>query len=540
LAQGDPLMLRRSFLAWAAASGATAAASVAGYLRWQEITPTVHAPGRDEGHFLRDRKPLPPPSQSLSTDVLVLGSGIAGMTAAWKLRKEGHDDFLMVDGPEPYGNAAGGRFGGLAFPTGAHYLPLPAQECFHVRELLADLGIILRGAEARKPYYDERFVLHGPEDRLLYKGAWQEGILPHEGVLPAELAEHKRFFAQVEALRHGVGADGKRRFTFPSENASMDAEAGRLDGMSFGAWVAQNGYRTPSLLWYLDYCCRDDYGAGMDAVSAWAGLLYFCGRGGEAENAQQGAWLTWPEGLQALASGMERRARPRRLAGSAVRVRAGGAGRDVEVLCFALERGVARTFTVSCRRVICAMPLHVAARVVENMPDIHKPIHAPWMVANFLLKRFPAELPSAPLSWDNVVYGSKGLGYVVSTHQDIRVAPPEKTVFTSYVALAGRDPREARKWMMSASGEELLALASGDLKAAYGTLFERYVERVDITLRGHAMAVPVPGFRSEAGLQALREMDGPVLYAHSDLSGFSVFEEASWWGYRAAQRALRG
>ena len=55
-------MLRRSFLLWAAASGATAAASVAGYLRWQEVTPTVSAPGREEGHFLRDRKPLPPPS----------------------------------------------------------------------------------------------------------------------------------------------------------------------------------------------------------------------------------------------------------------------------------------------------------------------------------------------------------------------------------------------------------------------------------------------------------------------------------------------
>ena len=38
-------MLRRSFLAWAAAGGATAAASVAGYLRWQEITPVVNAPG---------------------------------------------------------------------------------------------------------------------------------------------------------------------------------------------------------------------------------------------------------------------------------------------------------------------------------------------------------------------------------------------------------------------------------------------------------------------------------------------------------------
>ena len=76
-------------------------------------------------------------------------------------------------------------------------------------------------------------------------------------------------------------------------------------------------------------------------------------------------------------------------------------------------------------------PSQVAARVVENMPDVHRQIHAPWMVANFLMKRFPHELPAAPLSWDNVVHGTKGLGYVVSTHQDIRVAPPEKTVWVA-------------------------------------------------------------------------------------------------------------
>jgi hypothetical protein len=48
------------------------------------------------------------------------------------------------------------------------------------------------------------------------------------------------------------------------------------------------------------------------------------------------------------------------------------------------------------------------------------------MVANFLLKRFPDELPHAPLCWDNVVYQEPGLGYVAATHQDIRVRPPEK------------------------------------------------------------------------------------------------------------------
>ena len=90
----------------------------------------------------------------------------------------------------------------------------------------------------------------------------------------------------------------------------------------------------------------------------------------------------------------------------------------------------------------------------------------------------------------------------------------------------------------STSPEELLALASVDLKTAYGWKFAACVERVEITLRGHAMAAPLPGFRANAGLKALRELDGPILFAHADLSGFSVFEEAAWWGYRAAQLAV--
>ena len=166
------------------------------------------------------------------------------------------------------------------------------------------------------------------------------------------------------------------------------------------------------------------------------------------------------------------------------------------------------------------------------------PTYAPWLVANFLMKGFPSELPAAPLSWDNVVYQGPGLGYVVSTHQDIRAAPPAKTVFSAYVALSDRSPQEARRWMQAASAQELVALASADLKAAYGVKFAPCVERVDITLRGHAMAAPLPLFRSNAGLKALREAAGPIVFAHADLTGFSVFEEAAWWGCQAARRVM--
>ena len=93
--------------------------------------------------------------------------------------------------------------------------------------------------------------------------------------------------------------------------------------------------------------------------------------------------------------------------------------------------------------------------------------------------------------------------------------------------------------MEQASPAQLLELVSADLKKAYGWKLAACANRVEITLRGHAMAIPSPQFRSNAGLKALRELDGPVLFAHSDLSGFSVFEEAAWWGYRAARLAMK-
>jgi hypothetical protein len=540
-------MQRRSFLVWAGASGMAVTGSGLAFQRWQEITPTVHYVGRDEGHFLRDRRAIPPPSQVIHTDVVILGSGVSGLTAAWKLKKLGKTDVLMIDGPQPYGNAAGGAFGEYEYPTGAHYLPLPSPESTHVREILADLGIIQKDAFAEKPYYDERFILHAPEERLLFNGHWQDGFVPTDGVPKWELDEHKRFFDEVHRLRQLHGADGRRVFVFPTVMSSEDPEWQALDRISLKQWMEQNGYKSPTLHWYLNYCCRDDYGTRYDKVSAWAGLHYYCSRWGQAANAGNGAWLTWPGGLQPLVSGIERAAEVKRMAGTAISLKKTADG--VEALCFKLENGQATSYLVRARKAICAMPTYVAARVVDNIGENgfdatkHVPEYAPWMVANFLLKRFPEELQGGPnpqpLSWDNVVYSEPGLGFVVSTHQDIRVQPPEKTVFSSYVALSDRKASTARHWMASATPEELLALASTDLKAAYGAQFASCVERVDITLRGHAMAVPWPGFRNNAGMRALREVDGPILFAHADLSGFSVFEEAAWWGYRAAQLAAK-
>jgi len=51
------------------------------------------------------------------------------------------------------------------------------------------------------------------------------------------------------------------------------------------------------------------------------------------------------------------------------------------------------------------------------------------------------------------------------------------------------------------------------------------------------MAVPSPGVRSSPALRALAEVRGRIHFAHSDLSAYSVFEEAFYQGTRAGRAA---
>ncbi|HKP76944.1 MAG TPA: hypothetical protein VJT67_15545, partial [Longimicrobiaceae bacterium] len=80
-------------------------------------------------------------------------------------------------------------------------------------------------------------------------------------------------------------------------------------------------------------------------------------------------------------------------------------------------------------------------------------------------------------------------------------------------------------------------LVLADLERAHPDV-RRCVRRIDVMRLGHAMIRPTPGFLSTPARLQLRAAAGPVFYAHSDLSGLSLFEEAQSRGVTAAERAL--
>ncbi len=495
----------------------------------------------ERGHLLRERKDWPAPAQIRKTGVLIAGGGVAGLAAARALRLRGVDDYALLELEDTAGgNARGGAVGGLPCPLGAHYLPVPGDAASEVQDLLEELG--LRRRVAGRWVYEERHLCHSPQERLYFHDAWQDGLLPLQDVGEATLAQYRRFAALVR------GAQREATYTLPVRRGRAATAQLALDSQTFETWLRQQGLDDVHLRWYLDYCCRDDFGAGLATVSAWAGIHYFASRHGfhapgEAE-AEREAVLTWPQGNGWLS---QRLAEPlgERLCTGRVVLRIAETRQGVEMDAWdSATQSVERWQAARC---IVALPVFVAARVVEHPPDFLRRAaahtrYAPWLVANLHLKDALLDRPGAAPSWDNVIYREQpgtSLGYVDAMHQSLRPVPGA-TVLSCYHALG--DLPDGRQQLLAQPWTQWRDRIVAELSLPHPELLQR-ATRLEITRYGHAMAIPVPG--TLARLQRLPLTPGRravlragrLSYAHSDWSGYSVFEEAFTQGHAAGRTA---
>ncbi len=497
------------------------------------------------GHQLRDGLQAEVPLDQWETlSVVIVGAGIAGLSAARRLRKAGLEDFAILElEPKPGGTSQSGshKTAVVPYPWGAHYLPAPTRENPDLVELLDEMHVLEGRTDEGDPIVAEPFLCRDPEERLYFQGQWFEGLYPGVNASAEDLSQLAAFEAEIDRWAAWRDAKGRRAFALPRINGSDDAEVKALDRLSMAEWMDQQGWDSAKLRWWVEFACRDDYGLLLHQTSAWAGVFYFASRKPHPGEPTQ-PFITWPEGngrlVKHLAHGLQNHLET----GWAVldvnpMERDGKAGVDVVAVNHAGTK--ARGF--HAERVIFAAPQFLTPYIIrpfrENPPEHVKAFeYGSWAVANLIMQDRPLEQEvDFPLCWDNVIHNSRSLGYVAATHQ--RGLDYGPTVFTWYYPLCDDDSRQSRQRLLSTDRDQWADIALTDLETAHPDIRE-LTERLDVMRWGHAMIRPVPGFCWNTDREQAAKPYRGIYFAHSDLSGLALFEEAFAQGHRAAGELL--
>ncbi len=326
-------------------------------------------------------------------------------------------------------------------------MPICNPESVYVRAFFEELGIIQGHNDAGLAIYDELMLCHEPQERLWKDGSFHDGLVPKRGLQKDELAEIARFFKTVVDFRNATGSDGKLAFAIPLDLSSQDPKFLALDKISMEQWLDDNGFRTKPLRWYVNYCCRDDYGSILNNVSAWAGIHYFAGRRGLAANSEPNSVITWPQGNGYLVEKLKSILTDQIQVGSlvtkvcneSVNDNASVGKENAKVTTTVMDSKTRAYRAISSDFVIFAAPRFVGAKIIANPKFAHTQdlSYAPWMVANISLKNLPEARGLAP-AWDNVSYYSDSLGYVMANHQDISTRARSNVITYYYPAFRKR------------------------------------------------------------------------------------------------------
>ena len=480
-------------------------------------------------------KNFPKPTGISKHKYIIVGAGITGLSAARFLKKNGIEDFALLEMEKHFGgNSSNGENKYSKFPLGAHYLPIPNRADEELKNFLRESKIYLKDDENGEPIFDEYQVTYAPEERLFYKNEWQENLIPQFATLKKVKAEFQHFFQLMDDFRKKKDTEEKFWFDIPIKNASRITEVKNLEKITFKTWLLENQFHSEELFWYLDYCCKDDFGLGSDFVSAWAGIFYFSARKNDWSKKYDGHVFTWAEGNARLAKHLakfsETELLKNKLAYDCQLV-----NDEVELLVF--DNISKKSIKMIAEKVLFATPQFVNQYLFpERKEATESLVYAPWLLATFQMnENFGAE---EELNWDNVIYGVEGLGYIYNQHQNADFNTSKK-VITYYRGFSSKNSKQARRNLNKMTEVEMKKLVFDELKLAHPH-FEEMVEKVYFHKLGHGMLSPIPNsvFGEEKAFLR-KSIEHKIFFAHTDLSGISIFEEAFHQGIDAAKNILK-
>jgi len=482
---------RRDFIKFVVAGSVAAGCPIDLCLLAAE-TPQPEVDGEDNRicHQVRDGKVFARPPVSAHHDVVIVGGGVSGMTAAYLLRNR---DFLLLEKETHWGgNAYLMEYQGSAYATGTAFLAKSEYAYSFAKEI---------GLEPL-PINDH--------DSTIIKGewianTWAEGLdkLPYPASVREGFKKFKKDMLAIDLAKRGT----------------------ELYNIPFSDFM--KGYPTEVKQWWDNYG-PSNWGAATEDTAAALGIGEMQEIGGDSIP----DFYTWPGGLGMMTKKLAEILQPK----SADRMQAGATtvavvpdNKEVEVTYM---QG-AELKTVAAKTVIMATPKFITRRIVQGLPDkqsdaMHQIRYIPYAVVNLIFDK-----PVFNKSYDTWCPGNTFTDFIVADWV-IRNQPgyqQKYNILTFYTPMSEDD----RGSLLTESGtRKKAASVLNDFQKLFPGSNVDPIE-VHIYRRGHPLYMSTPGLYTQVQPLVREPMDR-VFFANTDSEGP---ESTTSKAIMAARRAVK-
>jgi len=424
-------------------------------------------------HQVRDGHSFPKPEATKKADVIIVGGGVAGLSAAYFLKGK---DWLLLEKEDHFGgNAYQEEYEGHIFGTGSAY----GYRGDHGDMLAKEIGLNLPLINMPDPIIDNG--KYAPD-------IWRTGI--------NDLPYSKNVIASFKKYRDNI------------MKIDVQKNAAQLDSEPFTKYLA--GY-APEITKLWDAYGPSNWGAFSEDTSALIGIT-------DSQNLIQGQddqRVILPGGLGCITQKLVEVLKPRH--GERML-------RDATVVAVVPDKDEVRVTyvqgekitTVAAKVVLMCTAKYITARLVAGLPNEQKQAmrrmrYTPYPMVNIIFDK-----PIYRKGYDNWCPGKTFTDFIVADWT-IRNNPgykPKYNILTFYTPL-----RETERAILL-NEEDCKTLAAKVLKDFQGLMPEFNVDPVEVRLyrRGHPMFMAVPEQFTKNRMIASQPMER-VFFGNSDSGG---------------------